>query len=162
MSKLTEFYLEEGTDCEGRTLSEIWQHRDDWFESCHDYIQWVFPLAELSNFNENAPILTAEDIAEFNNNPKLADNLLTSFFRFLKFLGLEYKDDKVVKAENYDDRMFIYPNHNWFRISRVLKCMKILGHKKYALTFFECLEKMHMIDLNVTENTFLHWKEAVR
>ena len=162
MSKLTDFYLEEGTDCEGRTLSEIWQHHDDWFEACHDYVQWLFPLADLSNFNENAPILTEEDIAQFNNNTKLAENLLTSFFRFLKFLGLEYKNDRVVKAENYDDRMFIYPNHYWFRISRVLKCMNILGHKKYALTFFEFLEKMHIFELNVTENTFSYWKEAVR
>ena len=118
-------------------------------------------MADVSNFNENAPILTEEDIALFHSDPKLAENLLASFFRFLKFLGLEHKDDKVVKAENYDERMFIYPNHNWFRISRVLKCMKILGHYKYSLTFFECLEKMHTIEQNVTENTFEHWKEAV-
>ena len=162
MSKLIDFYLEIGTDCEGRFYQEILSKSDEYFESSHNFIQWCFPLADLSNFNENAPILTEGDIADFNSSPQLAHNLLTSFFRFLKFLGLEYKDDKVVKAENYDENMFVYPNHNWFRISRVLKSLNILGQRKYALTFFEFLEKMHTIDQNVTENTFLHWKEAVR
>lgn len=162
MSKIIDFYLEKDTDCEGRTLSEIWQCRDDWFETTHNYVQWLFPLADLSNFNEDAPILTEEDIALFKSNLTLATNLVSSFFRFLKFLGLEYKNDKVIKAENYRDVMFVYPNHNWFRISRVLKSLKILGQHKYALTFFEFLETMHIMEQNVTENTFQHWKEAVQ
>lgn len=53
-----DFYLGTGTDHRGRTLWQIVQKSDAWIEETHDYIQWLFPLSEPSQFNPHAPILT--------------------------------------------------------------------------------------------------------
>ena len=52
-------------------------------ESRHDFIQWMFPLEEPSQFNPDAPILTLADREAFDDDPVLRDNLLQSFDRFL-------------------------------------------------------------------------------
>ena len=57
------FQLNEGTDSKGRYLNDLWQEDFYFYESCHDYIQWMFPLAEESEYNPDAPVLTEEDIS---------------------------------------------------------------------------------------------------
>ena len=61
------FQLNEGTDSKGRYLNDLWQEDFYFYESCHDYIQWMFPLAEESEYNPDAPVLTEEDIIFFQN-----------------------------------------------------------------------------------------------
>jgi hypothetical protein len=87
-SQLIAFYSGDGTDDRGRTLAEIWTWDDEQLEYVHDYIQWLFPLAEASMFNSSAPILTADDIKQFRGNPELRCNLHKSFQRILSFYGL--------------------------------------------------------------------------
>ena len=43
---LLRFYAGTGPDDRGRFLREIHQWPDDELEHTHDYIQWLFPLAE--------------------------------------------------------------------------------------------------------------------
>ncbi len=154
MSKLTEFYAETGVDDEGRKISEIWMQNDAYFEFCHDYIQWLFPLREPSNFNPDAPLLTDEDIKIFKANPGIRHNLRNSFIRFLEFLGIQ-------NYNTYNKLMFEFPNHNWLRITRVLKSLRLLGLESEAAAFYEFLKKVHEVDGLVTDNSFSYWKEAV-
>src|SRR5258708_22407743 len=124
MSRLVRFYRGEGTDTEGRLLHEIWGWSDDDLEEVHDFIQWLFPLAEPSRFNPDAPLLSEEDIAAFKADERLQGNLRTSFGRFLGFLGLALTDDgQVVQGQNFSARVSdvsAIPNHHWLRITRVL------------------------------------------
>jgi hypothetical protein len=170
MSKLIDFYLEEGTDTEGRTFTEIMAWSDEKWEFGHDYIQWMFPLQEESNFNPDAPLLTEEDIRLFHANPDLRNNMVLAFHRFVKFLGLKWlidpmiQDATVIKAGNFQERRWMIwdnPNHNWFRISRVLKSLKLLGLKEYADDLFACLKRLHEDEGLVTGNSFRYWQEAV-
>ena len=48
---LVAFYQGEAPDYQGRTLREIWGWDDERLEEQHDYIQVLFPLKELSQFN---------------------------------------------------------------------------------------------------------------
>lgn len=166
MSKLTDFYSGNGTDSEGRMLEEILQWGDDRLEFAHDYIQWLFPLREPSNFNPDAPILTDEDIALWQANPVLSENMLRAFRVYLHFLGLEYDELFTVKpAEWFADRRVIwrYPNHNWLRITRVISSLKAIGTPSLVIAadaFFECLTRLHKEDGYVSENSFTYWQEA--
>lgn len=74
-SKIIEFYSLRIPDNRNRLLIDIWHQNDNWLEVTHDYIQWLFPLKEESQFNENAPILKIEDISEFSTSPFLKENL---------------------------------------------------------------------------------------
>jgi len=88
MSRLVDFYRGLGTDIEGRLLEDILAWNDDELEEVHDFIQWLFPLPEPSQYNPDAPLLTKEDIAAFKSDPVLQANLMRSFERILAFLGL--------------------------------------------------------------------------
>src|ERR1700722_17615388 len=131
MSHLLDFYRGQGTDTEGRSLKDILAWSDDEFEAVHDFVQWLFPLPEPSNYNPDAPILSDEDIAAFGAEPLLRANLLESFGRFLAFLGLyQSADGTGLEGANFAARSpdaWAYMNHNWLRITRVLRSLRLLG-----------------------------------
>ena len=106
MSRLLDFYRGQATDAEGRLLKEIWTWDDDDLEAVHDFIQWLFPLPEPSQFNPDAPLLTEEDIDAFKNDPILRANVMKSFERILAFLGFSLAEDgKVVEGDNFPARI---------------------------------------------------------
>lgn len=74
MSAIVDFYRDEKgvANPSGYSLFDIlhnWEDGD--WEGVHDFIQWVFPLKEPSNFNPDAPLLTEEDIALFRADDDL-------------------------------------------------------------------------------------------
>ena len=68
--KLIGFYSGKGTDDRGRRIDEIWSFSHEELEAVHDYIQWLFPLAERSAFNPGAPLLDDETIARFREGDR--------------------------------------------------------------------------------------------
>jgi hypothetical protein len=146
MSKLTQFYLGNGVDSEGRRIDEIWQWDDDELEAVHDYIQWLFPTTTRSAYNPHAPIPSASDIAEFRASAALRDRLRRSFTRFLQFLGLDFTDGVAAPAANFAERaaeVWAYANHNWLRVSRVLASLRLLGLEAEADAFFAWLDRAY-------------------
>lgn len=133
-----------GSDGSGRYLDEILACDDEKLEDVHDYIQWLFPTTNASNYHRNAPILTDEEIAVFRNDVRLKQSVRPSFERFLRFLGLATTPDGgIVDAVGLEDRraeIWVYENHNWLRVSRVLGSLQTLGLETEALAFFQWLE----------------------
>ena len=167
MSPLIEFYRGTGTDSEGRRLDAILAWGDGRLEAVHDFIQWLFPLPEPSRFNPDAPLLTAEDIAAFRQGSALRANLRRSFERILSFLGLaEQPDGEVIEGPNFASRMsdvWEYPNHNWLRITRILRSLSLLGLEAEARALYRRLEDFHARRrFPIGDDTFQYWTEAVR
>jgi hypothetical protein len=163
MSRLTDFYRGEATDTAGRTLGQIQGFSDQRLEAVHDFIQWMFPLRERSQFNPSAPLLTDADIAEFRADPQLNQNLLRSFEVFLAFLGLSSDDGVVTRAKDFDAKSDVwrFPNHNWLRITRVLASTRILGLEASSLALFGFLESLKESgDSGITDDTFAYWAGA--
>ncbi len=166
MSQLVEFYRGRGTDFRGRRLEEIWAYSDDEMEEVHDFIQWLFPLPEPSAFNHAAPLLSTDDIAAFHRDPTLRKNVQQSFARFLAFLGLEQRaDGRIVEAPNFGAR---YPevwssfNHNWLRITRVLRSLQLLNALPEARALHDCLQKLRSEQgVPVSDDTLQYWTAAV-
>src|SRR5271170_590862 len=105
MSRLVDFYRGLTTDTEGRRLEDILVWPDDDLEEIHDFIQWLFPLPEPSQFNPDAPLLSDKDIAAFKSDPLLQANLMKSFERILAFLGLSLSEEKVVDGPSFTARV---------------------------------------------------------
>jgi len=140
MSKLTTFYQLAGTDSEGRTLEELWQMSDDELMHHHDVIQWLFPLDKESDFNPDAPVLTADDIQIFQKSDDMRSHLETSFHRFMKVVGVvceECESDKNGKLRHASDLTYVWltPNHNWLRFTRIIRSLMILGQPELARMF---------------------------
>lgn len=139
MNRLIGFYLNEGSDSEGRTLAEIWAMSDDELMHAHDVVQWLFPLTEPSKFYPSAPVLSEKQIAAFHADARLRNNLLKSFCRFMRVFGLEYADGCLQQVTHQEIWMRL--NHNWLRFTRILKSLTTLGLKDEAMLFFRFLQR---------------------
>jgi hypothetical protein len=154
----------EAADSEGRMLDEYWSFDDQTMEFRHDFIQWMFPLDEASSFNPNAPVLTAEDRAAFAQEASLQRAVRRSHDRFLAFLGLEAKPDGVVgRSAAFEPHLYIWtrPNHNWLRVTRFLRSLRLLGLEQEAKAVWAFVLKLHQENGYVSESTFTYWKDAV-
>lgn len=163
MSQLVEFYRGEAKDSEGRSLADFWSFSDDQMESRHDFIQWMFPLEEPSQFNLDAPILTRADRKAFRDEPVLRDNLLKSLDRFLTFLGLAREADRVVPASDFEKKQWqlTEPNHNWLRITRVLASLRLLGLSSQSEAFHQGLESLiEQGEARISADTRAYWRNA--
>src|SRR5208282_2307725 len=171
-SRLLDFYSGVGTDDRGRYLKEMLQWPDSRLEEVHDYIQWMFPLAERSGFNIHAPLLTVSEIGQFRSNPELRQNLKASFVRILGFYGLILSGThplKVKPALHFEEasvNWISHGNHNHLRITRILKSLLTLGLEEEALAFCECLEDIYRAESansspGISEATHSFWQRAV-
>ncbi|MDF5714821.1 MAG: opioid growth factor receptor-related protein [Rhizonema sp. NSF051] len=164
------FYLGEQPDTESRMIYEVWAWNFDKLEYTHNYIQWLFPISEKSSFSLNAPTLNHEVIQQFYTDNRLQKNLLQSLTVLLRFYGLQGSVNKeglyvVTKAEDYSNRIkqwIDFSNHNYLRITRILKCLVSLGCKSYAQAFYQCLKQIYAEESQlISYKTFQFWTGAV-
>jgi len=170
-SSLVSFYLGEGRDRAGRKIQEIWAWDFEQLESVHDFIQWLFPLREKSAFNSNAPTVDASVIEAFQTNPQLRQNLLHSFTVMLRFYGLQREQQEggaiaIHRATNYPHRQSQWVqafNHNFLRITRILKCLVLFGLYAEAEAFYACLQSIYQENpQQIGRETFQYWTKAVQ
>ena len=165
-SGLIEFYRGDGVDSEGRRLEEILSWDFIRLEIVHDFIQWLFPLDEPSQFNDDAPILTREQMQLFRKDPQLRDNVLRSFQRMLSFygfaLGLEPKCE-IAESDLFLNRQHVLYsgfNHNHLRITRFLRSLSLFGLPDLARLFLQ-----QLIDRDrgnsLPPESLQYWKAAI-
>ena len=111
--------------------------------------------------------LTATEIATFKSDPLLQANLRKSFVRILGFLGLVLDGNgTVAEGGNFAARspdVWDAPNHNWLRISRILRCLTLLGLNVLARAFFDRLNAFYESKrFPIPTDTFRYWTNAVR
>jgi hypothetical protein len=171
-SPIIGFYSGTEPDHRGRYLHEIQQSPDEQLESVHDYIQWLFPLPERSGFNVAAPVLNPESIQEFRTRPDLRGNLRASFLRLMKFYGFELRTGEQITVRLAPDfapkaaKWRSPGNHNHLRITRILRCLTVLGLEAEAKAFFGCLSEIYENEQNkpvpaISDETMLYWRQAV-
>ncbi len=171
-ARIIGFYSGTEPDHRGRYLHEIQRWPDDQLEKVHDYIQWLFPLLEPSAFNLAAPVLNRESIGEFRARPDLQEKLRVSFRRMMIFYGLETRSGEQVtvnRAPNFAAKATVWlspGNHNHLRITRIFKCLNVLGLEAEAKAFFDCLSEIYDDEQSkpvpaISDETMRYWGEAV-
>lgn len=169
-SALVRFYIGQGPDSRGRMIGDIFLWDEAKLESVHDYIQWLFPLKEKSAYNASAPTLTEEDVVVLNTDRKARLNLLHSLALFITFYGFDASytgSGKLVmkRSKNFDSRSsnWLTPgNHNFLRITRILKSLVLLDYKMYASAFLAALEDVYKDNSAIIgPRTLGFWKEAL-
>lgn len=165
-------------DEEGRTLTSILAWPDSKLESSHDYIQQIFPLPEQSKFNPSAPLISAQVFSTFRERADLRGRLRESFTRILAFYGLEQRisDTDSMKTEDVGLEIFKAPNfnkasrkwvtlfdHNHLRITRVIRCLRVLGLEQEAEAFFNALESIYRsCGGKIGNRSLIFWTRAAR
>jgi hypothetical protein len=168
-SPIVLFYKGIGTDHRGRSLRELQIQNLQDLEIVHDYIQWLFPLAEASSANQYAPVLQQRDIEIFKRSPELRQRLLESLETMLRFYGLELVVNSdsltVARAPSFSTRQgqWLRPfNHNYLRITRILRSLTVLGEAQYARSLLHCLEQLYAeTDQVIGAESMAYWRGAV-
>lgn len=170
---LIDFYLGTGIDHMGRSLDAILHKDDRWLERTHDYIQWLFPLYVGSQFNPNAPLLTDKVRESFldTRNPNhavLQKNFGRAIQRMLVFYGYFNGPLNPDQAEptgewrSKADNWLSDGNHNYMRITRMIRCMTLLGRHPLAVSFRDALLDAASVHPEaISQRTIGFWNEAV-
>jgi hypothetical protein len=90
-------------DPRGRTLDNILNRGDDWFERSHDYVQILFPLPEGSPFNFAAPVITRTVFEAFRERPELRAELRRAWVRMMKFYGFDVVEEGAEEVKSKDE-----------------------------------------------------------
>ena len=171
ISSVVEFYRVTGRDHRDRSLRDIQDFDLYELEHTHDYIQWLFPLPEPSGANPAAPLLSPADITAFQADSTLRAELARSFEAMLSFFGLEMapargkRDLRIVKANHFEDRSGLWRspgNHNFLRITRILRSLTLLGCQRHAAEFLACLKEIYADNTRlIGPTTMEYWGRAV-
>ena len=166
-------------DAQNRTLEEILSWPDSRLESSHNYIQMLFPLPEGSMFNWDAPVIDLAVMEAFLSRNELRQQLRLSFERMLSFYGFQVSTEfmlpfgsdgnapayKIIRTPNWRTRFrnwAVLFNHNHLRITRILRCLRVLGLQRESTAFFAALEsEFENPGIKISENSMRFWRLAV-
>ncbi|KAI1812210.1 hypothetical protein GGS20DRAFT_42151 [Poronia punctata] len=177
MRRLVDFFdpAVQGTDPKGRTLDEILSWSDTELERCHDYIQYVFPLAEQSAANYHAPVLDEETVVIFRNSPALQENVMRTLKRMVSFYGFalaEEDEEKISETASLNilpngngnsrglSHWLVPMDHNHLRITRIIRSLRILGLGRAATDFRSALLRVQQSRPRVSSRSVGYWRRA--
>lgn len=167
MNPLLAFYLGSHPDDRGRMLAEILRQDDFWLEVTHDYVQWLFPLDEVSGANARAPLVDGPTRDHFRGDPLLQRHLRASLLRMLRFFGLRLAESgEVVPGDHWAERKrqwFTHETHNSLRLTRMIKSLNLLGMANEARALQSGLEALCREDpqAGISSTTRAYWRDAI-
>ena len=167
-TRVLAFYAGTGVDDRGRHIDDVLAFDDAALEDVHDYIQWLFPLDVPSGVMPHAPLVDADCGDAFAADPRLRATLHRAFDRMLTFYGLRLVVGAdgltVVRAEDFGrhaENWLTRQNHNFLRLTRILRSLHLLGEAPRARALFACLEALYRErHSTIGERTFAFWTRA--
>lgn len=135
-----------------------WTYKE--LEEKHDYIQWIFPLAEKSRCQPHTPVLDGISVLTIRNNKYLFQSKqCDAFKRMANFYGFDFS--KVNKEDRGLSKHWVSPhNHNYLRITRILKSLVLFGNQSVASYFYGLLVDMKEFE-DIPSETIKFWHDAV-
>ena len=113
MTAIVEFLKGAGTDAAGRTVFDVVALDDRSVEHTHDFIQWLFPLAEPSGANRRAPVLSAVDVEEVQACG-------------MSQIALAAATDRMTAFYRFNTHWLVPHDHNHLRITRIIRSLRLL------------------------------------
>lgn len=121
-SAIVRFLLGAGRDGAGRSLAKVLAMDNVQLERRHDYIQWLFPLPEVSSAAPGVPVLSPDDVMQIRSSDIAVANLRAAAARMRDFYART--------------RHWLVPaDHNHLRITRIIKSLRLLAGDAEADAF---------------------------
>lgn len=141
-SLLVNFHKGLGVDHGGRRIGYIHTFDDTQLEYIHDYIQWIFPLPEPSAHFPGAPVMLPSDMFAMKNCATVQSNLCKSFAMMMSFY---IRNRGVIQNDN----------HNLLRLTRIIRCITLLGHGHEADVLM-----LYLREFPISSTTWEFWWQA--
>jgi hypothetical protein len=150
-SEVILYFLDQAVDGGGRTLTQVMQKDNSWFERAHDYIQWMLPTRRRSKYEPSAPVLTDRDIQVFQVRRDLREAYSFGVDRVKRFLELDQMCPVWVRRKD----------HNHKRISRLIESLMDLGFEERARRVLEQVLRIERANPDIIDPEAVeHWKQA--
>ena len=160
---LIAFYRGHSPDGSSRMIDTILAWDVGPLEWTHDYIQWLFPLSEPSRANPAAPVLDEAQIRQFRSDADLQAAALRSLDVMLRFY-VEQDRPQITPADGFGRRRreWMTPgNHNYLRLTRIAKSLRLLGLAPHADALFACLAELYRSHADrIGPVTYAYWADA--
>jgi len=165
-SEIIKFYTNQSADHRNRTLSDILSSTNWELECSHDYIQTLFPLPEPSPYNPLAPTIDPATAAAFRSSSALRLALRSSLLRMLSFYGFDTAVNAsgeltITRGNGWSSRSAFWRrrfNHNHLRITRIIRCLRVLGCEGDARKFYHAVSRSE----GVGGRSLMYWRRALR
>jgi hypothetical protein len=154
-------------DDRGNTLDSTLRRDNDWYEDSRYFVQWMFPIAEPSQVKQDGPMLSAIDFLRLADDRRVHEGVMSGVVRLLCFLGLRLDPvgGGAVAGENWTvewHRWARFPGHNDMRVSRMLRCLALIGEAELAKNIYLDLERLirHTRGAEAAEPALAYWRAA--
>ena len=154
------FFQNEINNIDGLKYNDILNYDNKRLEDRHNYIQYLFPLPVKSKYNPDTRVIDQIFINEAIINMKIRKNIIKSFLRMLNFYGYSYsvKPFDIIDKGEYK-QWLSRGNHNYLRITRILKFLMLVGMELLAYKFVEQLCKLRD---KIDEESFNFWIKTIK
>lgn len=154
MRDIIGFYEGSEKNQEGYKFKDILNFNDSQLEVGHTYIQWLFPLDEPSLAVPGSPILNKYQVEEFRNREDLQKKMVLAIDRMIDFYKFGY---------NVDKQWLTPRNHNYRRLTRILRSLKLMGLDKQVNRVYGALNHEYEYNKNIIgETTKEFWDKAIQ
>jgi hypothetical protein len=168
-ARILAFHAGTGPDHRGRRIADVLAYDHEALELHHDYIQWLFPLEEPSGVMPFAPRLDPACRAAFARDPACRAALRRAFATMCDFYGFvldeRQEPPRLARGPHFAARAreWVTPgNHNFLRLTRILKCLVALDEAPRARALLACLEAVHAErSATIGARTLAFWRGAV-
>lgn len=117
-------------------------------EDIHDFIQWLFPLAEPSGANRRAPVLQPGDVEDIHASG-------------LAQIALAAATDRMAHFYIRNSHWLVDHDHNHLRITRIIKSLRLLRGPGEAEDFRQIiLRRDDQAGRPVSAGSRQHWINA--
>lgn len=148
------FLSGECKDDKGRMVTDILKYNKVKLETIHNYIQEMFPTTEQSQFSKIQPI-SLREVDELRKNKTALLNIHKMYEKMLSFWGIDgdkylsgYEKLLPFRIWNHNN------NHNQWRMTRVLKSLKLLEMDMEFIDFSRRIR--HILLLRQEGNAHIH------
>ncbi len=138
-----------GRDGRGRRLADVLAFDDAQIEAVHDFIQWLFPLAEASRAVPGAPVLNTAEAAAIRGDPQAQAGLRAGLERMRHFYA-------------GTDHWLTGLDHNHLRITRIIAATRdLLGPADAAAFHAGIMARTIAAGTPVNRDSLRYWSAAL-
>ena len=150
-------------------IDDILNFKESEVERHHNFIQFLFPTYQRSNYCSYAPLINAEIVQAFLTDSSLRAKQQEALALMVDHYGLklDLHTGKVsinpstfaAKQHNF----FINGSHNLLRITRIFSSLTSLGQPELAVELYNCLKELSEGPIPKLKKTLdQYWFSVVR
>ncbi|RGO63357.1 hypothetical protein DXB08_32620 [Hungatella hathewayi] len=101
-----------------------------------------------------------------SKNSVIQANVRKSFEKMLDFYGLERRNGTIIESSSFlvkAERWMTGYNHNFLRITRILKSLILFGLNEEASSLYKALSALYLkYPGRINDESFMYWTEAIK